>query len=91
MISIDWAIIVIFLVVLTIIGLVTSKSGGKDSASFFLSGRNMPWWILGISMVATTFSLGTPNLISDMVRSGGVARNWLWWSILLSGMLTVFV
>ena len=91
MISIDWIIIVIFLVVLTIIGLVTSKSGGKDSASFFLSGRNMPWWILGISMVATTFSLGTPNLITDMVRSGGVARNWLWWSFLLSGMLTVFV
>jgi Na+/proline symporter len=91
LISIDWIIIVIFLVVLTVIGLITSRSGGKDSASFFLSGRNMPWWILGISMVATTFSLGTPNLITDMVRSGGVARNWLWWSFLLSGMLTVFV
>jgi Na+/proline symporter len=91
LITIDWIIIIIFLLVLTIIGLITSRKGGKDSASFFLSGRNMPWWILGVSMVATTFSLGTPNLITDMVRSGGVARNWLWWSFMLSGMLTVFI
>ena len=89
--NIDWIIIIIFIVILTAIGLITSKRGGKDSASFFLSSRNMPWWLLGISMVATTFSLGTPNLITDMVRSGGVARNWLWWAFLLSGMLTVFV
>ncbi len=88
---IDWSIIIIFLVVLTIIGLVSSRKGGKDSASFFLSGRNMPWWLLGISMVATTFSLGTPNLVTDMVRSGGIARNWLWWSFLLTGMLSVFI
>lgn len=91
LITIDWIIIIIFLLVLTIIGLIASRKGGKDSASFFLSGRNMPWWILGVSMVATTFSLGTPNLITDMVRSGGVARNWLWWSFMLSGMLTVFI
>ena len=89
--NIDWTIILIFLIVLTIIGLVSSRKGGKDSASFFLSGRNMPWWLLGISMVATTFSLGTPNLVTDIVRSGGVARNWLWWSFLLTGMLSVFV
>lgn len=89
--NIDWIILVVFLIVFTAIGLITSRTGGKDSASFFLSGRNMPWWILGISMVATTFSLGTPNLITDMVRSGGVAQNWLWWCFLLSGMLTVFV
>ncbi len=88
---IDWTIIIIFLVVLTIIGLISSRKGGKDSASFFLSGRNMPWWLLGISMVATTFSLGTPNLVTDMVRSGGIARNWLWWSFLLTGMLSVFI
>ncbi len=88
---IDWTIIIIFLVVLTAIGLVSSRKGGKDSASFFLSGRNMSWWVLGISMVATTFSLGTPNLVTDMVRSGGVARNWLWWSFLLTGMLSVFI
>lgn len=91
LINIDWIIIILFLIVLTFIGLISGKSGGKDSASFFLSGRNMPWWLLGISMVATTFSIATPNLITDMVRSGGVARNWLWFSFLLSGMLTVFV
>lgn len=89
--SIDWIIIISYLVLLTIIGLLTSRSGGKDSESFFLSRRNMPWWLLGFSMVATTFSIATPNLITDMVRTGGVARNWLWLSFLLSGMLTVFV
>lgn len=89
--NIDWIIIGIFLVVLTAIGLISSRKGGKDSASFFLSGRNMPWWLLGISMVATTFSLGTPNLVTDMVRTDGVARNWLWWSFLLTGMLSVFI
>ncbi len=88
---IDWIIIIVFLILLTVIGLISSRKGGKDAASFFLSGRNMPWWLLGISMVATTFSLGTPNLVTDMVRSGGVARNWLWWSFLLTGMLSVFV
>ena len=89
--NIDWTIIAIFLVVLTVIGLLSSRRGGKDAASFFLSGRNMPWWLLGISMVATTFSLGTPNLVTDIVRSGGVAKNWLWWSFLLTGMLSVFI
>ncbi len=89
--NIDWIIIVVFLVVLTVIGLISSKKGGTDSTSYFLSGRNMPWWLLGISMVATTFSLGTPNLVTDMVRSGGIARNWLWWSFLLTGMLSVFI
>jgi Na+/proline symporter len=88
---IDWIIIISFLLLLTVIGLITSKTGSKDSTSYFLSGRNMPWWILGVSMVATTFSLGTPNLITDMVRTGGVAQNWFWWCFLLSGMLTVFV
>uniref|UniRef100_UPI003217D1CD sodium:solute symporter family protein n=1 Tax=uncultured Draconibacterium sp. TaxID=1573823 RepID=UPI003217D1CD len=89
--NVDWIILVVFLIVFTAIGLITARRGGQDSANFFLSGRNMPWWILGISMVATTFSLGTPNLITDMVRTGGVAQNWLWWCFLLSGMLTVFV
>lgn len=89
--NIDWVIIAVFLFCLTMIGLIASRKGGKDSSSYFLSGRNMPWWILGVSMVATTFSISTPNLITDMVRSGGVAQNWLWWCFLLSGMLTVFV
>lgn len=89
--QLDWIIVIAYLVILTVIGLISSKSGAKDSESYFLSKRNMPWWLLGFSMVATTFSIATPNLITDMVRSGGVSRNWLWISFLLSGMLTVFI
>jgi Na+/proline symporter len=89
--KIDWFIITGYLVILTVIGLITGRRGGQDSESYFLSRRSMTWWLLGFSMVATTFSIATPNLITDMVRSGGVAKNWLWLSFLLSGMLTVFV
>ena len=88
---IDWVIVIIFFIVLLSIGFISSRNAGKSSANFFLSGRNMPWWILGISMVATTFANDTPNLVTDMVRTQGVASNWLWWAFLLTGMLTVFV
>jgi Na+/proline symporter len=67
------------------------RGAGKSAADFFLSGRNMPWWLLGISMVATTFSADTPNLVTDIVRQNGIAGNWAWWAFLLTGMLTVFV
>ncbi len=87
----DWVIVILFFVVLLSIGFIASRNAGKNSTNFFLSGRNMPWWILGVSMVATTFGNDTPNLITDMVRTGGVASNWLWWAFLLTGMLTVFV
>jgi solute:Na+ symporter, SSS family len=87
----DWVIIGIFFVILLSIGYAASFRAGKDTTNFFLSGRNMPWWLLGVSMVATTFSADTPNLVTDMVRTGGVASNWLWWAFLLTGMLTVFV
>ena len=87
----DWIIIAIFFIVLLAIGLISSRNAGRDTTNFFLSGRNMPWWLLGVSMVATTFSADTPNLVTDMVRTGGVASNWLWWAFLLTGMLTVFV
>jgi solute:Na+ symporter, SSS family len=89
--TLDWIIIAIFFVVLLGIGYLASRGAGKNTASFFLSGRNMPWWLLGVSMVATTFSCDTPNLVTDMVRTGGVASNWQWWAFLLTGMLTVFV
>ncbi len=89
--SLDWAIIGIFFSVILLIGLLASKQAGKNSTEFFLSGRNMPWWLLGVSMVATTFSTDTPNLVTDLVRSHGVSGNWLWWAFLLTGMLTVFV
>jgi Na+/proline symporter len=89
---IDWGIIAAFFVVSLIIGLLTMKKAGSSSAEFFLSGRSMPWWLLGVSMVATTFSADTPNLVTDIVRNGGgVAGNWAWWAFLLTGMLTVFV
>jgi Na+/proline symporter len=89
--SIDWVIIALFFTILLTIGFISSRNAGKNTESFFLSGRGMPWWLLGISMVATTFANDTPTLITDMVRVQGVASNWMWWSFLLTGMLTVFV
>ena len=87
----DWVIILSFFALFLIIGLRVSKKAGSSSKEFFLSGRNMPWWLLGISMVATTFSADTPNLVTDIVRQNGVAGNWVWWAFLITGMLTVFV
>ena len=89
--NIDWLIISSFFILSLVIGVVVSKKSGKDITEFFLSGRKMPWWLLGISMVATTFSADTPNLVTDIVRTNGVAGNWVWWAFLLTGMLTVFV
>lgn len=89
--TIDWAVIILFFVVSLMIGVVIAKRAGASSADFFLSGRNMPWWLLGVSMVATTFSADTPNLVTDIVRKQGVSGNWTWWVFLLTGMLTVFV
>lgn len=88
---IDWGIILAFFVISMLIGVFTSRKAGKSAKEFFLSGRNMPWWLLGVSMVATTFSADTPNLVTDIVRENGVSGNWVWWAFLLTGMLTVFV
>ncbi|MFT5292526.1 MAG: SSS family solute:Na+ symporter [Planctomycetota bacterium] len=87
----DWAFIAVFFGITLLVGLWTSRRAGKTSAEFFLSGRDMPWWLLGVSMVATTFAIDTPNLVTGLVRNNGVAGNWAWWAFLLSGMLTVFV
>ena len=87
----DWAIIAIFFVLSLGIGVWSSKKAGRDPDSYFLAGKNMPWWLLGVSMVATTFSTDTPNLVTDLVRQNGVSGNWVWWAFLLTGMLTVFV
>ena len=89
--ALDWGIIAAFFVISLLIGLFTAKTAGSSAKEFFLSGRNMPWWLLGVSMVATTFSADTPNLVTDIVRKNGVAGNWAWWAFLLTGMLTVFV
>lgn len=87
----DWLIVGLYFAVTLSIGLSVSKKAGKDEASFFLGGRSQPWWLLGFSMVATTFSTDTPNLVADIVRTQGVAGNWVWWAFLLTGMLTVFI
>lgn len=89
--GIDWAFIIAFFLIALVVGLWVSRRAGRSSSEFFLSGRNMPWWLLGMSMVATTFSTDTPNLVTDIVRQNGVSGNWVWWAFLLTGMLTVFV
>lgn len=89
--ALDWTFVVAFFVITLVIGLLVAKRSGKNTSEFFLSGRAMPWWLLGMSMVATTFSTDTPNLVTDIVRQNGVAGNWVWWAFLLTGMLTVFV
>ncbi|MET1258587.1 sodium:solute symporter family protein [Flagellimonas sp. DF-77] len=89
--TLDYVLIFGFFAIVLSIGIYVSKKSGKDSSEYFLSGRTMPWWLLGLSMVATTFSTDTPNLVTDLVRSSGVSANWGWWCFLLTGMLTVFV
>jgi len=88
---IDWLIIALYFVISLVIGIIYSRRAGSSTAEFFGGGRAQPWWLLGVSMVATTFSTDTPNLVTDMVRQHGVSGNWLWWAFLLTGMLTVFV
>ena len=89
--TIDWSLIIIYFVITLSIGFWVSKRSGASSKEYFSSNKGMPWWLLGMSMVATTFSTDTPNLVTDLVRSDGVAANWKWWAFLLTGMLTVFV
>jgi len=89
--TLDYSFIIVFFSLVLGIGFYVSKKSGKNSTEFFLSGRTMPWWLLGLSMVATTFSTDTPNLVTDIVRTKGVSGNWVWWCFLLTGMLTVFV
>ena len=89
--TLDWIIVFSYFTLSLFVGVWASKQAGRDTKSFFLAGRNMPWWLLGVSMVATTFSTDTPNLVTDLVRQKGVSGNWAWWAFLLTGMLTVFV
>ena len=89
--TLDWTIVAAYFALSLVVGLWVSRQAGQDTKSFFLAGRNMPLWLLGVSMVATTFSTDTPNLVTDLVRQNGVSGNWAWWAFLLTGMLTVFV
>jgi Na+/proline symporter len=88
--TIDWIIIVLFLVLILAIGLAFTKQAGKNVESFFLGGRKLPWWIAGTSMVATTFAADTPLLITELVAQNGISGNWLWWNGLIGGMLATF-
>ena len=80
-----------YLALTLLVGVAAARRASRNTNEYFLSGRHMPWWLLGTSMVATTFSTDTPNLVTDIVRQNGVAGNWVWWAFLLTGMLTVFV
>jgi Na+/proline symporter len=89
--TLDYILIFSFFAVTLFIGVYVSRKSGKNSTEFFLSGRTMPWWLLGLSMVATTFSTDTPNFVTNVVRENGVSGNWVWWAFLITGLLTVFV
>jgi SSS family solute:Na+ symporter len=86
----DWIIAAIAILICFAPALFVGRRAGKNTAEFFASGRSVPWWLAGLSMVATTFSSDTPNLVTDIVRRNGVAGNWVWWAFLLTGMATVF-
>jgi Na+/proline symporter len=88
--SLDWGIVVVSIVICFLPALAFARKAGSSTAEFFTSGRSAPWWLIGVSMVATTFSTDTPNLVTNFVRTGGVASNWQWWAFLLTGMMTVF-
>src|SRR5437667_5945379 len=88
--TLDWAIIATSIVISFLPAIFFARRAGRNTTEFFTSVRAAAWWLVGVSMVATTFSTDTPNLVTNMVRENGVADNWLWWSFLLTGMLTVF-
>jgi len=88
--GLDWLVVAACLLVAFAPAVFFARRASRGTAEFFASGRSAPWWLIGVSMVATTFSTDTPNLVTNFVRTGGVAKNWSWWAFLLTGMLTVF-
>ena len=88
--TLDWVIIVVSVAIMFVPAIVLARRAGKNTAEFFVAGRQAPWWLIGISLVATTISTDTPNLVTNLVRTGGIAGNWVWWAFLLTGMATVF-
>ena len=88
--TLDWIIAIASVAICFIPALFFGKRSGKSTAEFFASGRSVPWWLAGLSMVATTFSSDTPNLVANFVRTQGVAGNWQWWAFTLTGVSTVF-
>ena len=90
MLLIDWVIIILYFIISLAIGLIYSKRASGSTENFFLSGRKLSWWLAGLSMVATTFAADTPLAVTELVGQNGIAGNWLWWNMLIGGMLTVF-
>jgi len=88
--ALDWIVVAGYGIIALATGLWFARRAGGGTAEYFLAGRSMPWWLLGTSMVATTFSTDTPNLVTDLVRTGGVSQNWVWWAFAITGMCTVF-
>jgi SSS family solute:Na+ symporter len=88
--QLDWIVVCLYITITLVTGLYFARRASRQTDEFFLGGRSMPWWLLGTSMVATTFSTDTPNLVTDLVRTGGVSENWIWWAMAISGMCTVF-
>jgi SSS family solute:Na+ symporter len=86
----DWAIVAGYFVLSAGIGFAFTKRGGESMSEYFIAGRNVPWWLAGAAMVATTFAADTPLVVTGLVANNGVAGNWLWWNMVMSGMLTVF-
>src|SRR6202165_6048405 len=89
--SLDWIIVAAYFAFNLAIGFYYKARAGKNMGEFFLSGRNVPWWLAGTSMVATTFAADTPLVVTGLVARYGIAGNWLWWNFVASGMLTVFL
>ena len=89
--AIDWAIVAAYFIFTAAIGFVFTRKGGESMSEYFISGRQVPWWLAGASMVATTFAADTPLVVTGLVYTQGIAGNWLWWAFLLSGMMTVFL
>jgi len=88
--TLDWIVLALYGAICVAIGLAVMRRASQGRHEFFLSGRRLPWWLLGVSLVATTFSTDTPNLVTDLVRTGGVSQNWVWWAFAVTGMCTVF-
>src|SRR5256714_2218202 len=86
----DWVVVALYFLFNIAVGLYYKSRASQNTAEFFLSGRNVPWWLAGTSMVATTFAADTPLVVTGLVAQNGIAGNWLWWNLLASGMLTVF-
>ena len=88
--TLDWTVVALYFLFNLGIGLYYKSRAGSSVDEFFLSGRNIPWWLAGTSMVATTFAADTPLAVTGLVATGGIAGNWFWWCFAASGMLTVF-